>query len=37
MRKNRTVLLLVKVGDFHFKLVIDYGREWAFTKEELEK
>ena len=27
----------LKVGDFHFKLVNDYGREWAFTKEELEK
>lgn len=26
----------LKVGDFYFKLVIDYGREWAFTKEELE-
>ena len=25
----------LKVGDFHFRLLIDYGREWAFTKEEL--
>lgn len=27
----------LKIDDFHFKLVIDYGREWAFTKEELKK
>ena len=39
-KPDETELILsygtLKVGDFHFKLVNDYGREWAFTKEELE-